>query len=178
MSNLYKKFSVFVLIVLAAAQVSCGFHLRGVIALPEYITPVFIDLNGDDNELQRELGNLLSTSGDNALAASEAEAKTVLNIFSVQKKQRVVAVDNLGRARDYELNYQFHYELKKTSLSKGQTEIIKTNIVNLKRDLLFDPDSVLAVEHEKNAIYEDMRKDAAQLVLRQLSVIKPEAKQE
>ena len=109
------------------------------------------------------------------MATSSVEAKTVLNISNVQKKQRVVAVDNLGRAREYELNYQFRYELKTISKTATQSEIIKTNTVKLKRDLLFDPGSVLAVDHEKNAMYEDMRKDAAQLVLRQLSVIKQPA---
>lgn len=178
MSYLHNRLFVFVLLALAAVQVSCGFHLKGAMTLPNHITPVFVDLSRADDELPRELKNLLSASGENALAESEAEAKTVLTILGMQKKQRVVAVDNQGRAREYELNYQFRYQLIKASLEEGSAEIIKTNDVKLKRDLLFDPDSVLAVGHEKNAMYEDMRKDAAQLVLRQLSVIKPEAAQE
>ena len=96
----------------------------------------------------------------------------------MRKKQRVVAVDNRGRAREYELNYQFSYDLKKVSVAGMPLEIIRTNTVKLKRGLLFDPDSVLAVGHEKDALYEDMRKDAAQMVLRQLSTIKlPELNQ-
>ena len=173
--NRHKKVFVFMLIALAGVQTSCGFHLRGVLGLPGHITPIFLDLSASDDELGRELQSLLSSSAENALAATGAEAKTVLNISNVQKKQRVVAVDNLGRAREYELNYQFGYELKTISKTAAQSEIIKTNTVKLKRDLLFDPGSVLAVEHEKNAMYEDMRKVAAQLVLRQLSVIKQSA---
>ena len=176
--GLHKKFFIFMLIALAGVQASCGFHLRGALGLPAHITPVFLDLSTSDDELGRELQGLLSSSAENALAASSVEAKTVLNISNVQKQQRVVAVDNLGRAREYELNYQFRYELKTISKAAVQSEIIKTNTVKLKRDLLFDPGSVLAVGHEKNAMYKDMRKDAAQLVLRQLSVIKqPAARQ-
>ena len=175
LSNLHKTVFVFMLIALAAVQTSCGFHLRGALGLPDHITPLFLDLSATDDELGRELQTLLSSSAENALVASSAEAKTVLAISSVQKKQRVVAVDNLGRAREYELNYQFRYELKRVSESEDQTEVIKTNTVKLKRDWLFDPDSVLAVGHERDSLYDDMRKDAARVVLRQLSAIKQPA---
>lgn len=178
LSSLHKKVFIFMLIALAGVQTSCGFHLRGALRLPGHITPIFLDLSTSDDELGRELQSLLSSSAENALAASSVEAKTVLNIFKVQKKQRVVAVDNIGRAREYELNYQFRYELKTISKTAAQPEIIKTNTVKLKRDLLFDPGSVLAVDHEKESLYEDMRQDAALLVLRQLSVIKQPAAQQ
>lgn len=177
LSNHHKTFFVFIMLALVALQASCGFHLRGVVGLSDHITPVFLDLSTSDDELGRELQNLLSSSGENALAASSVEAKTVLNISNVQKKQRVVAVDSLGRAREYELNYQFHYELKKAAEADAQLEIIKTNTVKLKRDLLFDSDSVLAVGHEKQTLYKDMRKDAARVVLRQLSAIKQSVSQ-
>ena len=174
LSKQCKHFFIFILIALAGVQTSCGFHLRGSLSLPDHISPIFLDLSTSDDELGRELQALLSSSDRNVLAASGAEAKSILSVSNVQKKQRVVAVDNQGRAREYEMNYQFRYELKKVSASVDKTEIIKTNTVKLKRDLLFDPDNVLAADHEKNAMYDEMRKDAAQQVLRQLSVIKPE----
>ncbi|MDH5711523.1 MAG: LPS assembly lipoprotein LptE [Gammaproteobacteria bacterium] len=173
---LHKTVFIFVLVVLTCVQAACGFHLRGVFTLPNSITPVFVDLNGNDNELNRELESSIAAIDENALASSEIEAKTILTITNAQMNQRVAAVDSLGRARNYELSYQFHYELKKAPVSNEHTDIIKANTLELKRDLLFDPESVLAVEHEKNALQKDMRKDAAQIVLRQLSTIKfPEA---
>lgn len=169
--SLHKKVFVFVLIALAGAQISCGFHLRGAVTLPNFIAPVFLELNGKDDELKRELKALLSASGENVFAASIEDAKTVLNISGVNEKQRVVAVDNRGRAREYELSYKLRYELKLVDVAT-QSEIIKTNEIKLKRDLLFDPDSVLAVSEEKDSHYDDMRKDAAQLLLRQLRAVK------
>lgn len=174
----YKKKIIFMLVALAGLQVSCGFHLRGVHGLADHITPVFVDVNGTDDELRRELKNALSASGNNALAISGEQAKTILSIYAVQKKQRVVAIDSRGRAREYSLSYQFRYELKKASVADNKTEIIKTNTVKLKRDLLFDPNNVLAFDHEKALMYEDMRKDAAHVVLRQLSAIKSPALQQ
>lgn len=175
LSGLHKKFFIFMLILLAGVQTSCGFQPRGATALPGYITPVYVDLTSTDDALGRELSALLSASDESALAASAADAKSVLVISNLQKKQRVVAVDNRGRAHEYELKYQFRYELKKVATAGAQAEIIKTNAVELKRDLLFDPDNVLAVGHEKDTLYEDMRKDAARVVLRQLSAIRQPA---
>ena len=172
LSNLHKTAFVFVLLTLVAVQTSCGFHLRGAVSLPDHITPLFLDLSAIDDRLGRELQTLLSSSGENVLAASKAEAKTILKIANLKSKQRVVAVDDLGRAREYELNYQFHYELKKVAEVGESSEIIKTNTVKLKRDWFFDPDSVLAVTHEKESLLDDMRKDAARVTLRQLAAIK------
>jgi len=172
LSRFHKIYFIFMLMALATVQTSCGFHLRGAVSLPDHITPVFLDLSSSDDGLGRGLQALLSSSGDNVLAVSKDEAKTILKISGVQKKQRVVAVDDLGRAREYELNYSFHYELKNNVDSAAQSEIIKTNTVKLKRDWLFDPSSVLAVGHERNALYDDMQKDAARVMLRQLAVIK------
>ena len=172
LSHLHKKAFIVLVLALLVAQTSCGFHLRGAVSLPDHITPLFLDLSDTDDLLGRELQNLLSMSGENVLAVSKAEAKAVLKISNVKNKQRVIAVDDLGRAREYELNYQFHYELKKVAEAGESSEIIKTNTVKLKRDWFFDPDSVLAVAHEKESLFDDMRKDAARVALRQLAVIK------
>ncbi len=172
MSYPHKTFLIFILMALTIALNACGFHLRGEVNLPDHLTPIFLDLSTSDNELSRELLALLSSSKKNILATSKAEANTILEISAVQKQQRVVAVDNLGRAREYELKYQFIYSLKKNVKPPSPEKMIKTNAVKLKRNWLFDPSSVLAVAHEKESLYIDMRKDAARVMLRQLVAIK------
>jgi len=172
LSNLHKTIFIFMLVVLATLQTSCGFHLRGESELADQLTPMFLDLAGTDDELGRAMQDQLTASGENMLALSRLDAKTELIISSVQMKQRVAAVDDLGRAREYELNYQFRYELKKITEAGAQTEIIKTNTVKLTRNWIFDPANVLAVSFEKEALYKDMRKQAVRLVLRQLVAIK------
>ena len=44
--------------------------------------------------------------------------------------------------------------------------------ITLTRELLFDPDSVLALDYETQTLYSDMRRDAARLMLQQLQALK------
>lgn len=177
LSASYKNIFIFVVMLLIGSQVSCGFHLRGDVRLSKHIQPLFIDLDDNADGVGRELSNLLLASDKNNLTVSKEEAKAILRIFNIQKTRRVVTVDNFGRASEYELNYQFNYELKTVPDADETSKVIKRNLVRLKRDLVFDPGSVLVASNENEALYDDMRKDAAQSVLRQLSFVKRSAKQ-
>lgn len=149
--------------------VSCGFHLRGPVELSPEITPIFLQQAGTDNQLNRELRGLLSAPGKKYLTQSESEAKAVLSIVSTSKKRRVVAVDGRGRARQYELSYIVRYSVTGKNIS--QTENDNISVLHLKRQVIFDPDSVLAIGYETNTLYNDMRKDSARLILQRLQAL-------
>ena len=144
---------------------ACGFHLRGPVELSAEITPIFLE-QGADNALNRELRALLSRSGKNNLTQTKSEAKAVLSIVSAREKKRVVAVDNSGRARQYDLSYILRYRL--TGKNVPQLGADNISVLHLKRSLNFDPESVLAIGHEVETLYRDMRKDSARLILQRL----------
>lgn len=145
---------------------ACGFHLRGPVELSAEITPIFIEQSGGDSVLNRELHTLLSQSGKKLLALTRSEAKAILDIVSSKEKKRVVAVDNRGRARQYDLSYVLHYRL--TGKNIPQVGNDNVSVLNLRRSLNFDPDNVLAIDHEVENLYNDMRKDSARLILQRL----------
>lgn len=145
---------------------SCGFQLRGSIDLPEQIAPLYIERFGTDNDLRRELRALLSQSAAANLADSRESATAELKILSAKNKRRVIAVDDRGRARHYELSYKVVYRISGEKLPADRSSYKRQ--LKLKRELLFDPDSVLAISHEQEMLYEDMRKDAARMILQQL----------
>lgn len=165
--NMYRKL---ILLLLLCMPLSCGFHLRGSIDLPPGVTPLYVDLYSVDNDLSRELRLLLSQTANNKLANTKEEAVAELKIISAKSQRRVIAVDNRGRVRQYELDYRVKYSVvgKTTSATGVESAYEKTRDVRLKRDLSFDPDSVLAIDHEQEKLYEDMRKDAALRILQQL----------
>ena len=164
----YKSFNAIALTLLCLSLSSCGFHLRGQVELPDEISPLYLDAKGENNLLLRELSALLQQPDKNNLADSEAMAKARLYILSARQLKRVVSVDSRGRAREYELTYWVRYGvtlMAAESLTENQTEMRE---LKLKRDLLFDPDSVLAVSHEQDALFKAMLKDSARLILEQL----------
>ena len=147
---------------------ACGFHLRGAVELSPEITPIFLE-QGADNALNRELRALLSQSGKNNLTQTKSEAKAVLNIVSAREKKRVVAVDDSGRARQYDLSYILRYRLTGKNIPQFGNDNI--NVLHLKRSVNFDPESVLAIGHEVETLYKDMRKDSARLILQRLQAL-------
>ncbi len=148
---------------------ACGFHLRGPVELSAEIMPVFIEQSGGDSVLNRELRKLLSQSGKKHLTLTKSEAKTILDIVSGKEKKRVVAVDNRGRARQYDLSYILHYRLTGKNIPRVGNDNV--SVLNLRRSLNFDPDNVLAISHEVENLYNDMRKDSARLILQRLQTL-------
>lgn len=149
--------------------VACGFHLRGPVELSDEITPVFMVRSGADNVLNRELRSLLLQSGKNTLTETKSEANAVLSIVSAREKKRVVAVDDRGRARQYDLSYLLRYRLTGKNIPQSGKDNISE--LRLKRSLSFDPDNVLAIGYEAEVLYDDMRKDCARLILQRLQTL-------
>jgi LPS-assembly lipoprotein len=165
MSFAYKSLFILLSVTLLVA---CGFHLRGTVELSAEITPIFLE-QGADSALNRELRALLSQYGKNNLTQTKSEARTVLNIVSVREKKRVVAVDSNGRARQYDLNFILRYKLTGKNIPQVGDDNIR--VLQLRRSINFDPENVLAIEHEVETLYNDMRKDSARLILQRLQAL-------
>lgn len=142
---------------------SCGFQLRSSVALDNNLQPVFVAQTGPI-ALRNELSRLLQINGV-ALTAEKAEALSELRIKNENMKRRVLSVDSRGRARQYTYTYTVNY-----SIRYADKKSIKQ--VKLSRDLLFDPDSVLGINYETQALREDMRDDAIRLMLQQLQAVR------
>lgn len=154
------------LIVLLCVSVltACGFHLRGQIELPEQLSPLYLEAENLNSDLLREINNIFRANNISS-AESKSVASAFLEIMQAKKSRRVLSVDNRGRVREYELNLRIQYQLR----GKNISELNKT--MHLTRDLIFDPDSVLAIGHEQEVLYQDMNRDAARLILQQITAV-------
>lgn len=152
---------------LALAMVGCGFYLRGSkpTALQGY--KLFVQSQRAD-PITAEIRTQLGYSGV-SLAANPGSADAVVTLSGERSDERVLSVDpRTGKAREYELGYQVDVTVTRsdgTLLSPRQT-------VDLTRDLTFDETSVLGKFGEEALLREEMRKDAAQTILRRLETIK------
>jgi len=144
---------------------ACGFQLRGTVNLSQDMSPVYIEKNGAF-DLAREIKDVLTGNGIKTVDSAEP-SKLQLVLLNEAKSRRILSVDGSGRAQEYLLMYSVNFEIKR-KLPVAEKVDSKRDTVSMSRALLFDPETVLAVANEAEVIYEDMRRDAARLILLKL----------
>ena len=161
-----RRLRIFSLLFLTCAVAACGFHLRGAYDLPEHLSPLFLDKESMSLLLYRELRSTLKASGVE-LSDDAAAAASVLKVDFEQKTRDVISVDTLGRAREYRLIYRLSF-----TLDTAEETVIDKSKIQLTRNLLFNPETVLGVAQEQENIYKDMVTDSARQILQRLQAVK------
>lgn len=182
--NSKKYLHVLAVVIIVIGLHACGFQLRGSIDLSAEISPLYIEQN-NMFDLAREIRSLLATNKIEVVKDAKL-SKAQLTLVSEEKTRRVLSVDGSGRAREYLLQYKVNFmvktaidntELKAKGDAEAQASISPDSIspdsippdsISVARNLLFDPDAVLAITNEAEILYKDMRRDAARLILLKL----------
>lgn len=138
---------------------ACGFHLRHAVKLPAQMDVVFIQGTAMYGELGREIARSLRNSGSSVTDLS-ATATAVLIIHRDQVRRRVVSVNRMGQANEYELTYYLRFEVHD---AKGRV-VVPAQTISLMRDYTFDPNSVLAKGNEEA----DLRGDMIRFAVREM----------
>lgn len=76
-----------------------------------------------------------------------------------------------GRVQELQLRYRVSFRL----VNKAGNELIPSDEILLKRDLLYSDSDVLGKEQEEALLYRDMQTDAVQQVVRRLQVARLDA---
>ena len=144
--------------------VSCGFHLRGTgdAALPASLATVrvvpFTQLANDP--LTVAVRAALAQAGASIVDAPEAPAVVLLG---EQTETRVASVSTAtAKASGYLVVYSASFRLDGPQPLAVQT-------IRLQRSYSFDPNQVLAREQQEQELLRDMRRDAAQQMVRRLA---------
>lgn len=154
--------SVIGLLLVAALLLSgCGYRLRGDIALPRDVRTVHVRAPA---ALGQDIRTLLE-SGGVALTPNRAEADASISVSDERYDKRVLSVDpTTGKEREFELAYTVSFVVTR----RDGTKVIADGRVNLLRDFIFDPDEVLGKSREEDVLREEMRRDVAQQMMRQV----------
>jgi len=148
-----------VLLLSAALLSACGFRPRGSVDLPANFRQVFVEA---PYQIADELEVFLD-SGGASIAKSGADADAVIKVQSESFQERVVAVDaNTGKAREYELLYTLDFSVR----MKDGDMLVPTEPVAVRRVYIFDPNAVLGSSNNVEALHIDMRRDAAEKMIR------------
>lgn len=147
----------------------CGFHLRGSgaddIALSD-MPLMYLQSGNPQSGMLEELQRRGRLHGANFTLESSA-AELALNITAESFDRRVLSVGSTGKVREYELHYAVTYHV----LDKEGVEKL-ANRISLVRDYRFDENQVLGKEAEEKQLRQNMVRDAAQQIMRQLRTLK------
>jgi LPS-assembly lipoprotein len=154
-----------VIAVIAAMTVACGFHLRGTgggAALPASLAAVRVisatQLANDPFTVAVRAA--LTQAGASVVDTPEAPAVVLLG---EQTETRVASVSTAtAKASGYLMAYSVSFKFDGPRPMAAQT-------IRLQRSYTFDPTQVLAREQQEQELLRDMRRDAAQQIVRRLA---------
>jgi len=151
-------------VALCAALAACGFRLRGQQTFP-FETISVPSQSPLGVQLQR---NIAAASERTKVVPSVTDADAVLSVLAEQQEKVILSLNSQGQVREYQLRYRVVFRV---SNPKGGDFIAPTAML-LTRDITFN-NAVLAKETEEAQLYQEMRADMVQQIMRRLAAAKP-----
>jgi len=149
---------------LALLLSACGFHLRGDAKMP--FTTLYIEAAG--SPLVSELRDNLQASHIQLVNKAD-QADVVLNIAYDLPEKQILTLGGSGRVSEFQLRYRVSlraYDLQ-------QRIWLPAEELQMHRDYAYDDTKILAKEAEEALLYQSMRSDMVQQIMRRLSRAKP-----
>jgi len=147
---------------------SCGFHLRGHLGMP--FEKLYIEVDDPSTPFIRELRRNLNDSKVNLVNTAE-QAEVVLNIAEIPDKQ-ILTLGGDGRVNEFRLSYRVSLR----AYDLNQQDLIPAEEIAMRRDFSYDDTKVLVKEAEEAMLFQSMRSDMVQQIVRRLSRAKPQPK--
>lgn len=152
------------MILTATLMQGCGFHLRGKVNLPPSLSEPYV--SSTDADLKAQVEDMLRFSGSKPMTGPNG-ATAVIKLFDVQYQRLVRTVDARGKATSYVLSYKASY----SATDNAGKALVAPQSVSEQRDYNFSASEVLAKEGEETFLRQDMERDAAQQIVRQLAAV-------
>ena len=165
--TLHNGMRMIALIVTALLLTACGFHLRGQAGMP--FNTLYLDAANPGTPFIADLRRSLEINNVKLVSTAE-QADVVLNIVSEIPDKQILTLSGTGRVNEFQLSYRVSlraYDLK-------LRDWIPAEEIALRRDYLYDDTKILAKEAEEALLYQSMRSDMVQQIVRRLSHAKPQ----
>ncbi len=147
---------------------SCGFHLRGQVAMP--FDTLYIDAAKSNSPLVDDLRSALEVNKVTVVNSAD-QAKVTLNIVSEIPDKQVLSLGSDGRVNEFRLLYRVSIRAY-----DKQDELIPAEEIQLRNDFSYDDTKVLAKEAEEAMLLKSMRADMVQQIMRRLARSSPSSK--
>ncbi|MFK7795558.1 MAG: LPS assembly lipoprotein LptE [Gammaproteobacteria bacterium] len=154
------------IVVIALSLVSsCGYRLAGKADLDPVFESTHVSYQGRGHAMAKLLEKQFEANKYQLVSAEQASA--LVDVLYETTDREILSVDEDGKVREYELILRVGVDVKN---SEGK-KLVGNQEVRLSRDFLFDINDVLGKGSEEQAIYQEMRADAARLILYRLQAI-------
>jgi LPS-assembly lipoprotein len=137
----------------------CGFHLRRAPDLPLSMRKMYISAPGSNGDLLRELRRGLASDDTEVLATPEG-ATAILSIISVSHSSRPLALNRVGVALLYQVQYEVEF-----SLTVRGAVILEPQSVILNRNYTYSVSNAIANEEQELALNQALSKDVSQFIV-------------
>jgi len=140
---------------------ACGFHLRGQVPMP--FETIYLQTTNPNTPFIRELRRNLEARQVKLMNAAD-QAELVLEIVSEFSEKQVLSLGGDGRVNEFRLFYRVSLRAY-----DPQKDWIPAEEIALRSDFSYDDTKVLAKEAEEALLYQSMRSDMVQQIMRRLS---------
>lgn len=147
---------------------ACGFHLRGQSAFALPFQTLYVKSANDYAPFITELKDAIKANSVQITDLPE-QAQLTLHIVSETTDKQILSLSGGGRVREYRLQYRVSLRV----YDQKQQDWLAPEEIVLRRDFSYDDAQVLAKEQEEAMLYQNMRSDAVQQVLRRLNHARP-----
>lgn len=147
---------------------SCGFHLRGQSAFELPFQRLYVQSANGYAPFINELKGAIQANNVQ-ITESPEQAQLTLQIVSEVTDKQILSLSGAGRV----LEYRLQYRISLRAYDQKQHEWLAPQEITLRRDFSYDDTQVLAKQQEEALLYQNMRSDAVQQVLRRLNHAHP-----
>lgn len=143
---------------------SCGFHLRGMVEMPQWLNNISIVMQNAHRELEPLLSAQLQAYGIR-VNPDPSTATYWLIIEQDDFQQQITSISSSTTPRQYQLIYTVRFKFQR---AKGQ-EIMPSKQVVVTRQITINSDRILGSTNEEEQSKLEMERDAAIQIIARLS---------
>ena len=163
MAMRYSKGALAVALLFTSLVQGCGFHLAGDSVTQGVMKDLVVQDEGASHELVQFIRGYAGADKNDAVALGPAVI--YLDIVSEGTEKEVLSLDPRGKAREYDLLLKITFDVKRAD----STNLLPRQGLHLSRVFVFDKHDVLGSAEEEERLLQEMRKDAARLIVQRIS---------
>jgi len=153
-----------ILLIAAVLLAGCSFHLRGQANMP--FGTLYLKATNPGTPFIKELRRNLEVNKVKLVDTAE-QADVVLDIVSEIPDKQILSLSGSGRVNEFQL----FYRVSLRAYDRERNDVIPAEEIVMHSDFPYDDNNVIAMESQETLLYQNMRSDMVQRIVRRLSRI-------